>query len=214
MNKSLPRAVIFDWDNTLVDSWGAISEAINFVRARYGLETWDREGILANCTRSARAAFPEWFGEKWEEAWHVYYDHFVKVRSQMGINKAHGAEELLEWLQDKEIPALVVSNKSGEHLRVEAEQLNWKRFFVAVVGAHDAPYDKPAREHADHALLLAGLENGSDIWFIGDSETDIACARNSECTPMLIGDQAYAEKLGVEMFFQDCNAVMQYLKRL
>ena len=28
-----PRAILFDWDNTLVDSWATIHEALNFVMA-------------------------------------------------------------------------------------------------------------------------------------------------------------------------------------
>jgi len=212
LTKNLPRAVIFDWDNTLVDSWGAISEAINYTRARYGLPTWNREEILANCTRSARESFPEWFGDKWQDAWKEYYDTFVQVRQRMGITKANGATELLAWLREKKIPAVVVSNKSGEYLRQEAAHLDWTQYFAALVGAHDAPFDKPAREHADRALDLAGIEAGKDIWFIGDSETDVACARNADCTPVLIGSRQEAERLGVEMFFADCEAVLNWLK--
>jgi phosphoglycolate phosphatase len=214
MKHFLPRAVIFDWDNTLVDSWGAIAEAINFTRARYGLQTWNREEILANCTRSARQSFPDWFGDKWEEAWKVYYDTFVKVRARAGIDKADGADELLVWLKENKIPALVVSNKSGEHLRLEAEMLDWKKYFASIVGAHDAPFDKPAREHADRALFLAGLVGGPDIWFIGDSEIDIACAKNAECTPVLIGSAGEAKRLGVKLYFPSCRAVLERLKEM
>ena len=212
MKNVLPRAIIFDWDNTLVDSWGAIAEAINFVRARYGLQVWNREEILIHCTRSARESFPEWFGDKWQDAWKDYYDCFVEVRQRLGINKAKGATELLAWLQENKIPALVVSNKFGEYLRQEAVSLDWSKYFASIVGAHDAPRDKPAREHADRALILAGLEGGPDIWFIGDSETDILCARNSECTPVLIGSDEDAKRLNVKIFFPDCAAVLEHLK--
>ena len=214
MKNKLPRAVIFDWDNTLVDSWGAIGEAINTVRALHDLPTWNREEILVNCTRSARESFPEWFGDQWQVAWKEYYDCFVKVRDRMGINKAHGADEILAWLKEMKIPAMVVSNKSGDYLRVEATQLEWKKYFVSIVGAHDAPRDKPAREHADRALMLAGLENGADIWFIGDSETDIVCARNAGCTPVLVGTPENAKKLGVKIVFPSLGAALEHLKTL
>lgn len=209
----LPRAVIFDWDNTLVDSWGAISEAINHTRAAYGLCTWNRKEILVNCTRSARESFPEWFGDKWEDAWQEYYSTFDKVRKRMGITPANGATELLEWLYNHKIPALVVSNKSGNYLREEARVLGWAKYFASLVGAHDAPVDKPAREHADHALMLAGVESGPGIWFIGDSITDITCARNAECTPVLIGTSDDAAQLGVELYFDDCQAILIELDR-
>lgn len=211
MKKTLPRAVIFDWDNTLVDSWEAIAEAINYVRARYGLCTWTLPEIIANCTRSARESFPEWFGDKWQSAWEDYYAYFDGVRSRMGLHPAAGAADLLAWLQDNQIPAMVVSNKSGDYLRQESAQLGWDKYFVSIVGAHDAPRDKPAREHADHALQLAGLEGGADIWFVGDSEADIACARNANLTPVLIGNREFAKKLNVEIFMADCHELMGLL---
>ncbi|MFA5041719.1 MAG: HAD family hydrolase [Bdellovibrionales bacterium] len=214
MKNTLPRAVIFDWDNTLVDSWGAIAEAINFVRAKYGLSVWNRNEILMHCTRSARESFPDWFGDKWRDAWQDYYASFMEIRKRMGINESLGASELLMWLQSKEIPAVVVSNKSGEHLRYEAHHLGWDKYFAAVVGAHDAPFDKPAREHADRALLLAGLNGGTDVWFIGDSETDVLCARNSGCTPVLVGTGEDAKRLGVDIYFPDCKAILEHLKSL
>ncbi|MGB9154040.1 MAG: HAD family hydrolase [Alphaproteobacteria bacterium] len=211
MNKSLPRAVIFDWDNTLVDSWEAIAEAINYVRARYGLPTWDMAGIIANCTRSARESFPDWFGDKWQSAWTEYYAYFEQTRARMGLHPVKGAGDVLAWLYENKIPMLVVSNKSGEYLRQEADQLGWHKYFMSIVGAHDASRDKPAREHADHALKLAGLEGGVDIWFVGDSEADIACARNASLTPVLIGNREYAKKLGVDIVVADCAELLELL---
>ncbi len=206
-----PSAVIFDWDNTLVDSWGAIAEAINFVRVKYGLPFWSQIEILANCTRSARDSFPEWFGDRWEEAWEDYYNHFGKVRERVGISPLPGAEELLKYLKEKQIPALVVSNKSNRYLREESKVLGWDGFFVSIVGAHDAPKDKPAREHPDLALKLAGLKAGRHIWFIGDSETDVICARNVGCTPVLYGDAAKAKNLGVVHFAETFEEIRAWL---
>ncbi|MDR3424547.1 MAG: HAD family hydrolase [Alphaproteobacteria bacterium] len=214
MNIFLPRAVIFDWDNTLVDSWGAISEAINFVRARYGLPTWNRQEVLANCTRSARESFPDWFGDKWQTAREEFYDHFGKVRQRAGIHPTDGAVDLLAWLYESKIPALVVSNKSGHVLREEAVQIGWTNLFASIVGAGDAARDKPAREHADRALTLAGLQAGADILFIGDSESDVLCARNADCTPFLIGTQEEAQKLKVALFAADCGEVLERLSKL
>src|SRR5205085_10769798 len=73
-----PRAILFDWDNTLVDSWGTIHEARNFVLAAMGHEL----RTLADTRRSARLSlrddFPTIFGERWEEARTIYLD---KVRA-------------------------------------------------------------------------------------------------------------------------------------
>ena len=213
MQISLPRAVIFDWDNTLVDSWEAIGEAINYVRARYGQPTWTLPEIIRTCTRSARESFPDWFGDKWEAAFKDYYAYFDQVRARVGIHPTKGAPDLLTWLHQNNIPAMVVSNKSGDYLRQESAILGWNKYFLSIVGAHDASRDKPAREHADHALQLAGVKGGADVWFVGDSEADIACARNANLTPVLIGPREYADKLNVEIFAPDCGELLSLLNR-
>jgi phosphoglycolate phosphatase len=206
----LPRAVIFDWDNTLVDSWEAIREAMNTVLAHFGRPLWTMEQIHANCVRAARDSFPEWFGDRWQEASDVFYARFSAVQ-MANLSPLPGAEPLLKWLGEQNIPSCVVSNKNGSYLRREADVLGWNRYFASIVGSTDAPRDKPAREHADHALRLAGLEGGDDIWFVGDSDADIACARNAKLTPVLIGNREFAQKLGVDLCVSDCRALLDLL---
>ena len=212
MNDVLPRAVIFDWDNTLLDSWGAIADAMNATLAHFRRPLWTLQEVKAECTRSARESFPEWFGDRWQEASDVFYGQF-KQSPLKNLSPLNGSVELLQWLSQNDIPAVIVSNKNGDFLRREAEFLGWKPYLAAIVGATDAPRDKPAREHADHALQLAGLKAGPDVWFAGDSEPDIACARNAGCTPVLIGHANMAQKLGVDMFFADCAALLALLRQ-
>lgn len=208
---SFPRAVVFDWDNTLVDSWPAIAQAINQVRDRYGLPTWDMPSIMRNCTRSARESFPEWFGDRWQDAWKDYYAFFEAARESAGLHPLNGAADLLAWLTGQGVPAVVVSNKSDQYLQQEAELLGWKPYFAAICGAHSAPKDKPAREHVDHALTLAGLTASTAVWFVGDSEADIHCARNAGCTPVLIGSPERAAELQVNTVAADCRQLLGLL---
>ena len=49
----------------------------------------------------------------------------------------------------------VVSNKTGDFLRREAERLGWTDLFGSMVGAGDAPLDKPACEPVRLALAAA-----------------------------------------------------------
>ena len=212
--KEMPRAVIFDWDNTLVDSWGAIGEAINYVRGKYGLKVWERDEMIENCSRSARNSFPEWFGDKWEEAREDYYAYFTMVRAKAGINKAYGVQELLEWLKGNNIPSMVVSNKTGKHLREEAKTLKWEELFCAIVGAGDAHRDKPNKEHPELALTMAGFEDGKDIWFIGDAEVDVLCAKSVGCVSVIIGREEDAERFGADLRFQDCMKLLEQLEHM
>jgi phosphoglycolate phosphatase len=214
MSLLLPRALIFDWDNTLVDSWDAIAEAMNHTRAAFNMPPWSLDEVKANCTRAARESFPEWYGAEWKKAYDIYYKDFDEVRRRRDIKVLPGAHELLLWLKAEGIPSFVVSNKRGDYLRLEAQKLKWENLFAAIAGAQDAPRDKPAREHVDYALNHSGLTADAGVWFIGDSETDILCARNAGCTPVLIGPPAEAKRLKTELFFSDCQALQSLLYSL
>lgn len=210
----LPGAVIFDWDNTLVDSWPAIAEAMNAMRAKLGHEQWTLDEIRARCTRAARDSFPEWFGKDWERAYEIYYSEFDEVRRKRDIRTLPGARELIEWLKVKNIPSYIVSNKRGDYLRFEVERLQWQDFFGKVAGAQDAENDKPHRDHVDFALQGSDIRADENVWFVGDSATDVLCARNANCTPVLVGDQEDAEKLGVLLSFDDCRGLLELLQSL
>jgi len=212
MTFTLPQAVIFDWDNTLVGSWGAIDFAINKTFEHFGKPRWTPEQVRLNCRRSARDTFPEWFGiERWKEAYELFYEHFNAIRAE-GATPTSGAVDLLRWLKKADIACFVVSNKRGPDLRKEVVTLRWGDFFVKLVGSGDAAQDKPARDPIDLALLAANLTPGPDIWFVGDTDVDVVCARNADCTPVFVGDQAEAAKLSVEMAFDDCLKLYQWLE--
>ena len=214
MKSSLPRAIIFDWDNTLVNSWPAIAEAINSMRAQMGYDTWTLDEIKTRCTRAARDSFPEWFGKDWEKAYDIYYRSFDEVRRNRGIEVLPGAPELLHWLKGQEIPSFVVSNKRGDYLRLEAEKLQWQPYFKSIVGAQDTAKDKPHREHVDYALKDSGLVADETVWFVGDSETDVICARNAGCTPIFLGSVMEAQRLSVDRVYADCVGLLNHMRGL
>ena len=99
-----------------------------------------------------------------------------------------GAEAALRALRDDGCYLGVVSNKQGDFLRAEIAHLGWDGLFGGVVGAADAPHDKPARDPVDLALSAGGPVPGPKVWFVGDAGIDMACARAAGCVPVLIGD--------------------------
>jgi phosphoglycolate phosphatase len=190
MTLPAPKAVLFDWDNTLVDSWVVIHHAMTATFEALGARPWTLEETRRNVRKSARDAFPELFGERAEEAAAVFYrtyeaDHLARLRA------LPGAEAMLARLADEAGLLLgVVSNKRGHLLRLEAEKLGWGRYFGSLVGANDAVRDKPAPEVVDHALAGSGIAAGPQVWFVGDTDIDILCAYNSGCTPVLLRREA------------------------
>ncbi|MCZ6637633.1 MAG: HAD family hydrolase [Alphaproteobacteria bacterium] len=184
-NIQSPRAILFDWDNTLVDVWPAIHDAINTTFAAMGHESWTLEETKARVRKSLRDSFPEMFGDRWTEARQIFYDRYAKIHLQY-LTPLPAAGEVLAWLASKEIYLAVVSNKTGSYLRAEAEKIGWNNYFGRIIGATDAEEDKPAQAPVHMALDGSGIDAGADVWFVGDGAIDVQCAINSGMTPLIL----------------------------
>src|SRR5947207_8896485 len=111
-----PRAILFDWDNTLVDSWLTIHEALNFLMRAMDKPEWTLADTMEKVRLSLREAFPLHFGERWEEARDIYLDRFRAIHLDRLI-ALPGREAMLRGLAGEGIFLGVVSNKTGELLR-------------------------------------------------------------------------------------------------
>lgn len=188
-----PKALLFDWDNTLVDTWLTIHQALVVTFEAMGRRPWTLEETRANVRQSAREAFPELFGGRAEEATRLFYEAFERDHLTHLRERAGAGEMLAELARRDGLLLGVVSNKTGRYLRLEATRLGWSGHFHSLVGATDAARDKPARDPVDLALAESGLAAGPEVWFVGDTDVDLKCAVAAGCTPVLIRETAPGE---------------------
>lgn len=212
-----PRAILLDWDNTLVDTWPVIHEAMNRTLDHMGHPVWSLDETRGRVRKALREAFPEMFGARWEEARDVFYRRFREIHLER-LAVCPGAEALLSSIRAKGLYAGVVSNKSGDHLRAEAAHLGWSTYFGRVVGATDAPRDKPAAEPVHLALDGSGIVAGPEVWFVGDTGIDMECAHNSGCIPVLVREEPPAgpefARFPPQIHVSDCTALAALVCRL
>jgi phosphoglycolate phosphatase len=187
MTLPAPKAILFDWDNTLVNTWPTIHAALNHCLREMGHDEWPLERVKSNVKKSMRDAFPEMFGDKWEDAAHIYQAHYRSIHLD-DLQPLEGAVELLDFLKKQPIYVALVSNKRGPTLRLEAENLGWSHYFDRLIGATDADRDKPDPAPALLALNGSGIAPARDVWFIGDTVIDLECANNLGATAVLYGD--------------------------
>ena len=180
-----PRAVLLDWDDTLVDNWASIHAAMNATLAAMDRPAWTLEQTRAEARRSLRNSFPELFGGRWEEARDLFYGAFAANHLQF-LKPLPGADGLLSGLARAGIYLGVVSNKTGSFLREEAAHLGWTGYFGAIVGATDAAEDKPAPAPVKLALEGSGVAPGPSVWFVGDGPVDMECAHRAACAAVLV----------------------------
>jgi phosphoglycolate phosphatase len=185
-----PVALVFDWDNTLVDAWPGIATALNAALTRFGHPAWSMAEVRGRVRKSLRDTFPSLFGRGWEEARDVFYEALEATHLQH-VTPLPGAAETLAAAASLGLPLAVVSNKTGRYLRREAEALGWAPRFAALVGAGDAEADKPDPAPMRLALAALALTASRRIWYVGDTALDMQAARNAGLTGVLVGDAAH-----------------------
>lgn len=208
-----PRAILFDWDNTLVDTWVVIHHALKATFEAMDQEPWTLAEAKERVRESARDAFPKLFGERSEEALKVFYATYEADHLEM-LTPLPGAEAMLTALAGTPDLFLgLVSNKKGTLLRLEAEALGWAPHFGSMVGANDAVKDKPAPAAVEMALAPSGLISGPEVWFVGDTDIDMTCAIATGCTAILLRPDppAITEFAGCEPnhYIHGCDALIE-----
>lgn len=180
-----PKAVLFDWDNTLVDTWPIVRDALNHTLVTFGLKPYSDEEFLKRPQTSHRQTFPQLFGDQWEQAEKLYYTLYKMVQEQY-LRGFPGSDDFIRHLAQNNVYMAIVSNKNSLYLRQEVELLGWNPYFKSIVGSYDAQEDKPSNLPVLQALKGSGIKPDLQVWFVGDSDVDLECARNSGCQPVMI----------------------------
>jgi phosphoglycolate phosphatase len=193
-----PAAILWDWDNTLVDGWAAIAAGLNAAFAAFDLPRWTLEEVRARVRRSLRESFPEIFGAEWTRARDIFYAE-VRARHLAMLAPMPEAEQALRAAARAGIPQAVVSNKQGPLLRAEA--------------AADKPDPAPFRL----ALGACGAEGDARVWYVGDTALDMQAARASGLSAVLLGDARHDGGVAnalPDAVFPDGRALAGWLSRL
>jgi len=210
-----PRVVLFDWDNTLVENWLSIQAAMNAALADADRAPFDLEQVMFQARHSAREVFPRLFGESWPRARDIFYAHFA-AHHLAGLRVMPGAEALILGLREKGVLLGIVSNKKGDMLRREIAHLGWSGHFATVVGAQDAPADKPDPAPVHMALDRISHAPARDIWLVGDTDIDMGAASAAGCCPVLVGpgpsDPTLLEAAPPALRCHNCIELMGFLR--
>ena len=171
--RSAPRAVLFDWDGTLVDTAEASYRCYVRMFAELGVP-FDRDTYARtyspNWYRTFRAlGIPE---ERWKHADSRWLAHFAEEQIAM----IDGAREVVETLVARGIVIGIVTSGERDRVARELELHGLAGHMRANVFGCEVKEKKPHPE----ALLLC-LErlqmDADDAVFVGDSPEDIAMAR-------------------------------------
>ena len=210
---TLPQAILFDWDNTLVDSWKISYLVFNKTLIHFGFSPIAEQEFLSQAQEglSVKEKFPLVFGKEWMTIAHFYYKTYKNDHLNL-LKPLKGAKELLIYLKNKNVPMAIVSNKKQDLLLKEVEFLNWNEYFGGIIGSCDGRDDKPSDLPGKIALESVGVPPSKEVLFVGDTWVDFRCARNLGCFPVLLGKADLSEEDVQDLKrFPDCIALGTYL---
>lgn len=172
----MTKIILWDWDNTLVDTFGAILAAQNVMRKAYNLSPWTKEEAKIAMNSSGRNLIKNLVGEENAvEARKIFLKAYEQSASEISLK--NGAEEIVKQAKEFGYINILASNKAGSILRNEVETLKMTNYFDKIVGAEDFEKDKPSKEFTDFAIQGYPVD---EIYSIGDGKADIAMGHNYE----------------------------------
>ncbi len=185
------RTVIFDLDGTLLDSLDDLTDSVNYALSENGFSPLPRvevQALLGNGVKALiRGALPGNAGdtdfEKVYQTFHSYYlEHCMdKTRPYEGILP------MLADLRERGYRLAIVSNKLDEMV-----QRLYGRFFSSYVDLAIGEGPGVRRKPCPDGVSLAAQRLGTPLSaavYVGDSEVDLATAKNARvaCLSVLWG---------------------------
>lgn len=168
------KAVIFDLDQTLIDSKDAHLAAMVNSLEREGLPTKIRwlYGLTAeDIIRYNFKDIPEETVKKIVEHKRIILKNYLNK-----VKVLPGAVELLKFLKESKIKVVLITNNTHKEIYELLDTLNIRDYFDIMIGIEDTDLPKPSSHPIIKAIeqLRMPLE---EILYIGDSDTDIEAAK-------------------------------------
>lgn len=197
---------IFDLDGTLLYTLDDLTSSVNHAMRAEGMKEYSTEEVrmmVGNGVRKLveRAVPGGKNNPKYEEAYQTFISHYLK-HSTDTTRPYPGIMEMLEELKRRGKRMAVVSNKYCKATEALCRTF-FSEYINVAIGESEQVRKKPAPDTVLEALRRLGTDKEGAV-YVGDSEVDVATARNCglPCISVLWGfrDKVFLEENGAETF--------------
>jgi len=180
------RAVVFDLDGTLADTFDDLAASINRVRAARGLVALPVAEVRRHVGRGARNLVRRTFDRVTDDEVEAVRREFMEDYEAHLLDATRlypGVVETLRALSG--LPLAILSNKPEAAARAVAAGLGIARYFRAVRGGDTFAAAKPDPRTVRETLAPFAVP-ASEALIVGDSDVDVATARAAGCRVVVV----------------------------
>ncbi|MCH4053390.1 MAG: HAD-IA family hydrolase [Atopobiaceae bacterium] len=174
-------AAVFDLDGTLLDTLGDLAAAVNFAMRAHGMPERSIAQTKASVGNGIRLlierSVPEGTPEDQVDAAFDDFRAYYAAHSRDLTRPYPGVPEAVDELKRAGVAVGVVSNKVDDVVQ-DLLEAYFPGVFPAATGEREGIRRKPAPDSTFDVLAKLGVDAGHAV-YVGDSEVDIATARNA-----------------------------------
>ena len=180
----MKKAVIWDLDGTLFDSYDVIVESIYLTLMNQGI-AMDLEQIHQFAIRSSIKALFAKIAQTHGISSEILHGDYSRISTGkfLQIKPMPNAIEVLERLKKAGVENLVFTHR-GKTTQPVLENLKMSEFFKEVVTSQNGFARKPNPEGLNYLIDKYDLDVGN-TWYVGDRTLDMECAKNSGISGIL-----------------------------
>lgn len=202
----MKKLVVFDMDGTILNTLDDLKDTLNYALGQYHFPARTLEETRAfvgnGIHKLIERAVPEGTDAQTVEKVFDTFLEYYQIHCMDQTRPYPGIVSLLQSLKEAGLLTAVVSNKADAAVQELCE-----RFFLGLfdfaVGEHEGVQKKPAPDMVQLALRTLGTQ-ASDAVYVGDSDVDLATAKNSGLDSIIVTwgfrDREFLESQGVEVF--------------
>ncbi len=191
---STMQSVVFDLDGTLIDSAHDVTQAVNRMLSEQSSPPLSVEIVrpmigdgvpmlMERVLQAAGVIFPD---KGMLAHCAARYEHFYALHPAEHTVVYDGVYEVLAALQAKGYLLGLCTNKPHALTHLVLKSLDMASYFTAVLGSGNINFRKPDARPLWTVMERMGVTRDKCI-YVGDSEVDIATARNAGVPLVLVG---------------------------
>ena len=211
------KLAVFDLDGTILDTLADLAEAVNNALRKNRMPEHTTEEVrwyVGNgIPKLIARAVPEDADETQRQQVHADFTAYYKEHCADHTAPYPGIPEMLCALRAAGMQTAVVSNKADYAVQILVEDY-FPGLFDAAVGDREGFRRKPAPDSVNAVLETLGIDRGEAV-YIGDSDVDIATAKNAgmPCISVDWGfrPEAFLREHGAEIILHDAGALQDFL---